>query len=100
MCTSENNLDISVIVPVYQEKKGLTDTVNSMIAQDFPRDQYEIIIADNNSQDGTKQAALQLQNTRPDLIRVVHHDQIQSSYATRNAAVKIARGGLCLWMPI
>ena len=61
--------DISVIIPVFQDKDGLIDTVNSMIAQDFPIGQYEIIIADNNSQDGTKQTALDLQNAHPDLIK-------------------------------
>ena len=94
----QNNISISVIIPVYQDKEGLADTVNSMIAQDFPRDQYEIIIADNNSQDGTKQTAMELRNAHPDLIKVVHQDQIQSSYATRNIGVKAAKGDICCFI--
>ena len=98
MNDKDNIIDISIIIPVYQDKKGLIDTVNSLIAQDFPKDQYEIIIVDNNSQDGTKQAALELQNTHPELIKVVHQDKIQNSYATRNAGVKAAKGDICCFI--
>jgi len=89
---------ISVIIPVYQDKEGLIDTITSLRAQDFPKDQYEIIIADNNSQDSTKQTAMELQNAHPDLIKVVHQDQVQSSYATRNAGVKAAKGDICCFI--
>lgn len=91
-------IKISVIIPVYQDKHGLIDTVNSLIAQDFVEDRYEIIISDNNSKDGTKQIAIEFQKKYPGLIKVVHQDQIQSSYATRNAGVKIARGEICCFI--
>jgi glycosyltransferase involved in cell wall biosynthesis len=98
MTDNDNSVDISVIIPVFQDRDGLLDTVESLIAQDFPRDQYEIVIADNNSQDGTKQAAIELQNTYPDLIRVIHQDRIQNSYATRNAGVRAAKGQICCFI--
>jgi glycosyltransferase involved in cell wall biosynthesis len=98
MADNDNIVDVSVIIPVFQDKDGLIDTVNSLIAQDFPKDRYEIIIADNNSQDGTKQTAMELENTYPNLIKVVHQDQIQGSYATRNAGVKEAKGGICCFI--
>lgn len=91
-------IDISVIVPVFQDKIGLINTVESLIAQDFPKDKYEIIIVDNNSQDGTKQTAMELRNAHPDLVKVVHQDMIQSSYATRNAGVKKAKGDICCFI--
>jgi glycosyltransferase involved in cell wall biosynthesis len=95
---TKSTIKISAIVPVYQDKDGLTDTINSLIAQDFPQEQYEIIIADNNSRDGTKQLAAEFQKKYPGLIKVVHQDQFQSSYATRNAGVKIARGEICCFI--
>jgi len=92
------SIKVSVIIPVYQDKDGLIDTVNSIIAQDFPKDRYEIIIVDNNSKDDTKQIAMELRNAHPDLIKVVHQDQIQSSYATRNAGVKAAKADICCFI--
>ena len=94
MSDNDNTVDISVIIPVFQDKDGLIDTVNSLIAQDFPKDRYEVIIVDNNSQDDTKQAAMELRKAHPDLIKVVYQDQIQNSYATRNAGVKAAKGDI------
>ena len=91
-------IKISIIIPVYRNKDGLLDTVNSLIAQDFPKDRYEIIISDNNSQDGTKQTAMELENTYPDLIKVVHQDLIQGSYAARNAGAKEAKGDICCFI--
>ena len=96
--TDDNVINISVIIPVFQDKDGLIDTVDSLVAQDFPQDQYEIIIADNNSKDSTKQVATEFQEKYPGLIKVVHQDQIQSSYATRNAGVEIARGDICCFI--
>ncbi len=95
---TKNTINISVIIPVYQDKDGLIDTINALIAQDFPQDRYEIIIADNNSKDSTKQVATEFQEKYPGLIKVIHQDQIQSSYATRNAGVKIARGEICCFI--
>jgi len=98
MADEDNAVDISVIIPVFQDKDGLLDTVNSLIAQDFSRDRYEIIIADNNSKDGTKKTAGVLQEQYPRLIKVVHQDRIQGSYAARNAGVKEAKGDICCFI--
>ena len=98
MTDDYNIIDISLIIPVFQDKSGLIETVNSLIAQDFPQNRYEIIIADNNSRDGTKQVATEFQKKYPGLIKAVHQDQFQSSYATRNAGVKIARGEICCFI--
>ena len=94
----QNKISISVIIPVYQDKDGLINTVNSLVVQNYPKDQYEIIIADNNSQDGTKQTAMELRDTQPNLIRVVHQDQVQSSYAARNTGLKAAKGDICCFI--
>jgi len=94
MCNSGNGLDISVVVPVYQGKKGLANTVNSLMDQQLPQDRYEIIIADNNSKDGTKETAMEFQKKHPHLIKVVHEDKIQSSYAARSKGAKAAIGNI------
>jgi len=44
---------VSVIVPVYNDPYGLKDTLNSLIVQDFLKQNYEIIISDNGSNNNT-----------------------------------------------
>jgi glycosyltransferase involved in cell wall biosynthesis len=46
---------VSVIVPVRNEVKFIERCLRSLIDQDFPKDQYEIIVVDGNSTDGTKE---------------------------------------------
>ncbi len=43
---------ISVVVPCYNEEKYLPRCLNSLAAQDYPRDQYEIVVVDGGN-DGT-----------------------------------------------
>jgi len=44
---------VSVIIPTYNRAKLLPITLDSFLAQDYPRDRFEIIVANNNSSDTT-----------------------------------------------
>lgn len=53
---SENNnrkLHVSIIIPAYNEEKVIKDCLNSIANVDFPRNQYEVIIVDDGSNDNT-----------------------------------------------
>ena len=43
---------ISVIIPVYNVEKYISDCIKSVIAQDYPN--FEIIIVDDGSEDSSK----------------------------------------------
>ena len=49
---------ISVIVPVYNDRDGLTATVHSLLEQEYPADGYEILVVDNGSTDDTQQVLI------------------------------------------
>ncbi len=51
------SLFISVIVPVYNDPKGLAVTLESLISQDYHDDLYEILVVDNKSTDNTIEVA-------------------------------------------
>lgn len=85
-------IDISVIIPVYNDSAGLKDTLNSLVIQDFPRENYEIIVADNGSADNTLDVAKEYADKYPQLIKYVVEEKIQSSYAARNKGLSIASG--------
>lgn len=48
---------ISVIIPAYNEEHSLPKALSALSRQDFPRDDFEIIVVDNNSTDATADVA-------------------------------------------
>ena len=44
---------VSIIIPVYNDPFGLKETLDCLVTQVFPKDQYEIIVIDNGSTDST-----------------------------------------------
>lgn len=49
-------MNISVIVPVYNEEKIIGKCLDALVNQDFPKDQYEIIVVNDGSTDNTAAA--------------------------------------------
>lgn len=81
---------ISVIIPTYNRGVYLRATLDSFIAQNYPRDKYEIIISNNNSTDDTdeiiQEYILKYNNIKSfvEIRQGVHY--------ARNSAAKIAKG--------
>ena len=65
-----------------------------MVNQDFPKDQYEIIVADNCSTDESLDVAQEYTENYPYLVKYVVEDKIQSSYAARNKGIQISKGNV------
>ena len=82
----------SVIIPVYNNPDGLKRLLASLVGQDFPEDQYEVIVADNRSTDSSQDIAQVYTRNYPRLVKNVSEDKIQSSYAARNRGIQIAQG--------
>lgn len=83
---------ISVIIPVYNDPNGLSVTLKSLLNQSYPKDQYEIIVVDNNSTDGTPNIIRDYAKKNPQLIISLVEKNIQSSYAARNKGIKNSKG--------
>jgi glycosyltransferase involved in cell wall biosynthesis len=84
----ENNIKVSVIVPVYNDPYGIKATIESLLNQDYPVDKYEIIIIDNYSTDSTADVI----HSYP--VKYLLENKIQTSYAARNKGIDNARGGI------
>jgi glycosyltransferase involved in cell wall biosynthesis len=79
-------MKFSVIVPVFNAAPHLSAVIESLLSQDYPQDQYEVILVDNGSTD-----------TSIDIIRRYSRvclltEPKQSSYAARNRALREASG--------
>ncbi|MFN2527810.1 MAG: glycosyltransferase family 2 protein [Candidatus Baltobacteraceae bacterium] len=86
---------ISVVIPTYNRLEELQHTIPSLLAQDLPRDQYELIVADSQSSDGTAEYLAQVARDAPG----VRH--LPGAYsgrgAARNAGIAAAAGELVLF---
>lgn len=80
---------ISVIVPAYNVERYLRPCLDSLEAQVF-RD-FEVVVVDDGSTDGTADIAKQFAERRPDMFRVVCRQNGGLSDA-RNAGMAVARG--------
>jgi polyisoprenyl-phosphate glycosyltransferase len=90
------DLDVSIILPVYNEVEHLAQEVDrvrrAMDASDYS---YEIIIVDDGSTDGSGELALSL----PD-VRVIRFLQNRGSGSARKAGTTAARGRVTVWTDV
>jgi polysaccharide deacetylase family protein (PEP-CTERM system associated) len=79
-----------VIVPVRNEAACIRRTLERLLAQDYERDRYEVIVVDGESSDGTAGIARSMQTEHGNL-RVLGNPKRFSS-AGRNLGIRAARG--------
>ncbi len=77
---------VSVIVPTRNRGARLAATIDSLLAQTYPRERYEIIVVDNDSSDDTKSVIHAYPSVRYEFANHRH-----SSYAARNRGIEAAR---------
>jgi glycosyltransferase AglE len=83
---SHTNLPaVSIIVPVYNCSESITALIESLLDQEYPKNLYEVILVDNNSSDNTPRTIEQYP------VKLLHENNIQSSYAARNKGIKAAK---------
>ncbi|MCL4234343.1 MAG: glycosyltransferase, partial [Deltaproteobacteria bacterium] len=78
---------VSVVVPTRNRSAKLTATIDSLLAQTYPRDRYEVIVVDNDSTDDTACVIQSFPHVRYEFVNHRH-----SSYAARNRGIAVARG--------
>ena len=84
----------SVVIPVYNNPDGLKKVLASLVKQEFPKNEYEIIVVDNGSTDDTLDIAKTFTKNFPDLVQHFVENKIKSSYAARNTGIKVAKGNV------
>lgn len=79
---------VSVIVPVRNESRSIEHTLRLLLTQDFPRDEFEVIVSDGVSTDDTVPIVRRLQAEFANLKLVFNADKLAS--AGRNTAIRHA----------
>lgn len=87
MASAKGAPHVSVIIPHYQDLGGLTLCLDALDAQTYPKDRFEIVIADNNSPCGLE-AVEKVIAGRAKLVSVME----KGAGPARNGAVAASRG--------
>jgi len=83
-----NNPFVSIIVPVYNDPKGIGACVRALLNQTYPPENYEILVVNNASTDDTAKVVESFGVT------ALSESDIQGSYAARNTGVLHAKGNI------
>ena len=77
---------VSIITPLYNKAAYIADTITSMLSQTYPN--WEMLIVDNGSTDGSWEKAQQFQDSRIHLLQ----SPKQGPGAARNYGLRFAQG--------
>lgn len=77
---------VSIMVPAHNEGRVLLNTVRALLAFDYPKDRYEIIVINDNSSDDSAQILARLQQENPGrLFTVINTDAVTGGKGKSNA---------------
>ena len=79
---------VSVIIPVYNDRKRLILCLNVLEKQSYPKDLYEVIIIDNGSDEDISDLSKQSSNV------FIFTEDTPGSYAARNKGIAKAKGSI------
>ena len=83
-------IKLSIIIPVYNVEKYVGRCIESCLKQDIPQDEYELLIVNDGSQDGSMDV-VRLYAQRYDNIRIFEQKNAGPSVA-RNKGIDEAKG--------
>ena len=79
---------VSIIIPIYNAKKWIKDTIENILNQTY--DNFELILVDDNSKDGTLKILKQYENKNN--IKIIYLEKNVGPGIARNIGLKYAKG--------
>src|SRR5438874_1972116 len=96
IASGERDLDVSVILPVYNEKGHLREEIDRIsVALDSSPYDYELIVVDDGSTDGSLEELRKI-----DGIRLMSFAKNRGSGSARRAGTRAARGRVVVWTDV
>lgn len=86
---------VSIIIPAWNEEKGIVQTISSALEIDYPRDKFEIIVVDDGSTDNTYKIASELKSKN---VRVFRLSKNGGKGAAMNYAISKSSGEIIVTM--
>lgn len=85
----------SILIPVYNVRKYIEECLDSVMGQDYA--DFEVIIVDDGSTDGSGEICDRYQRNHPEQIRVIHKKN-QGLISARRIGIANARGEFCVFV--
>ncbi|MDB4820760.1 glycosyltransferase family 2 protein [Candidatus Pelagibacter sp.] len=85
---------LSVLIPVYNEKNTIKDCLDAVLKADIGSLDLEVIISDNNSNDGTKEILSKIDDPR---VKILYRERNNGKGANIKNALMEANGDLILF---
>jgi succinoglycan biosynthesis protein ExoA len=83
---------VTIAVPCLDEARFIERCVRDALAQDYPADRLEVVVADGGSRDGTRELLAALARSEPRLRVIDNPGRIQAR--GMNEILRVARGGV------
>jgi cellulose synthase/poly-beta-1,6-N-acetylglucosamine synthase-like glycosyltransferase len=83
---------VSVLVPARNEARSIRACIGSLMAQDYPREKYEVIVIDDSSSDSTPEIVQELQRQHYNLLFAKNAGS--GTADARNTGLFIGRGSV------
>jgi glycosyltransferase involved in cell wall biosynthesis len=94
--TDPNNLDVSVVLPVYNERGHLREEIDrirrALAASPFS---FEIIVVDDGSDDGSETELPTIEG-----IRLIRHNRNRGAGSARRTGTSAAKGRIVVWTDV
>ena len=90
---------VSVIIPTYNQRGGLSQTINSVLSQTYCN--YEIIVIDDNNPDSpARKRTEDLMNHYKDNTKIIYlkHERNKNGSAARNTGIRASSGSLIAFL--
>jgi glycosyltransferase involved in cell wall biosynthesis len=86
-------VDISVVIPVFNDIEGLTSCVEGLAAQQLDPERFEVLVVDNGPLEGAENRLAEISRLLEKLTNgAALHEPKPGSYAARNLALQHAQG--------
>jgi glycosyltransferase involved in cell wall biosynthesis len=85
---------LSVICPIYNEEKYIAKCIDSILAQDYPKDDMEVIFVDGMSKDRTREIVAEYTSKYPFISLIDNPDRIVPP--AMNRGIKASKGDVIM----
>ena len=89
-------MKVSVVIATYNRKNILDRSLEYLFCQDYPKDQYEIIVVDDGSSDGTKKM---VEEKNPSAsLKYLKHKERRGQSKAKNLGISHAQGEVIIFI--